>query len=51
MKYFTGILINRKMGLETYTVVVRNVVAHEFLSPNAARDKLNWYRNQLGDVA
>ncbi len=47
MKEFTGILINKKCGLETYTVVIRNVLAHEFLSANAAHAKLAWYMQQL----
>lgn len=51
MGYFTGILIKRKHGLDTYQVVVRNVVAHEFLSLQAAEHKLVWYSQKMKAMA
>lgn len=51
MKSFTGIRLVRKHGLESYQVVIRNVLAHEFMSEQAAQQKLNWYCQQLNKAA
>lgn len=48
MKYYTGLRLVRKHGLDGYQVIVRNVLAHEFLSVEAAQAKLAWYMQQIG---